>query len=104
VLEEVMDGRPRILIVGGGHGGMHTVLYRGVAEVFGLRMRGFPAWIVHRTYHLLKLPTVNRRLRVVADWTLALLFPARGRLPRHARAPAPGFPGGGARHRHRAAP
>ena len=50
-------------------------LYRGVAEVYGLRMRGFPAWMTHRTYHLLKLPTVNRRLRVVSDWTLALLFP-----------------------------
>jgi NADH dehydrogenase len=50
-------------------------LYRGVAEVYGLRMRGFPAWLTHRTYHLLKLPTANRRLRVVADWTLALLFP-----------------------------
>jgi NADH:ubiquinone reductase (H+-translocating) len=50
-------------------------LYRGVAEIYGLRMRGFPAWMVHRTYHLLKLPTMNRRLRVVSDWTLALLFP-----------------------------
>jgi NADH dehydrogenase len=50
-------------------------LYRGVAEVYGLRLRGFPAWMTHRTYHLLKLPTVNRRLRVVSDWTLALLFP-----------------------------
>jgi NADH dehydrogenase FAD-containing subunit len=50
-------------------------LYRGVAEIYGLRMRGFPAWMVHRTYYLLKLPTMNRRLRVVADWTLALLFP-----------------------------
>ena len=50
-------------------------LYRGVAEVYGLRMRGFPAWIVHRTYHLMRLPTMNRRLRVVSDWTLALLFP-----------------------------
>jgi len=49
-------------------------LYRGVAEVYGLRMRGFPAWMVHRTYHLLKLPTMNRRLRVVSDWTLALMF------------------------------
>ena len=48
-------------------------LYRGVAEVYGLR--GFPAWIVHRTYHLMRLPTMNRRLRVVSDWTLALLFP-----------------------------
>ena len=50
-------------------------LHRGVAEVYGLRMRGFPAWMTHRTYHLLKLPTMNRRLRVVSDWTLALLFP-----------------------------
>jgi NADH dehydrogenase len=50
-------------------------LHRGVAEVYGLRMRGFPAWMTHRTYHLLRLPTMNRRLRVVADWTLALLFP-----------------------------
>ena len=50
-------------------------LYRGVAEVYGLRMHGFPAWMTHRTYHLLRLPTLNRRLHVVADWTLALAFP-----------------------------
>jgi NADH:ubiquinone reductase (H+-translocating) len=37
-------------------------------------MRGFPAWLTHRAYHLLKLPAMNRRLRVVSDWTLALLF------------------------------
>jgi NADH:ubiquinone reductase (H+-translocating) len=49
--------------------------YRGVAEVYGLRVHGFPAWMTHRTYHLLRLPTVNRRLHVVSDWTLALLFP-----------------------------
>jgi NADH:quinone reductase (non-electrogenic) len=49
-------------------------LYRGVADVYGMRVRGFPAWMLHRTYHLLKLPTMNRRLRVIADWTLALLF------------------------------
>jgi NADH:ubiquinone reductase (H+-translocating) len=50
-------------------------LYQGVAEIYGIRLRGFPAWLTHRTYHLLKLPSFNRRLRVVADWTLALLFP-----------------------------
>lgn len=49
-------------------------LYRGVAEVYGLRMQGFPAWMTHRTYHLLKLPTLNRRLHVVCDWSLAMLF------------------------------
>lgn len=49
------------------------VAYRG-AEVCGVRMRGLPAWLTHRTCHLLKLPTLNRRLRVVSDRTLALLF------------------------------
>ena len=49
-------------------------LYRAAAEVYGVRRRGFPAWMIHRTYHLLKLPPMNRRLRVVSGWTLALLF------------------------------
>jgi NADH:ubiquinone reductase (H+-translocating) len=50
-------------------------LYQGVAQIYGVRMRGPLAWLVHRTYHLAKLPTFNRRLRVLADWTLALAFP-----------------------------
>ncbi len=50
-------------------------LYQGVAEIRGVRLRGFPAWLIHRTYHLLKLPSFNRRLRVLADWTLAQFFP-----------------------------
>jgi hypothetical protein len=37
-------------------------------------MRGLLAWFVHRTYHLMMVPTVNRKARVAADWALALLF------------------------------
>jgi NADH:ubiquinone reductase (H+-translocating) len=48
--------------------------YRGIAEVLGLRLRGFPGWFVTRTYHLYQLPLFSRKLRVVADWTLALFF------------------------------
>jgi len=48
--------------------------YKGIADVFGLRLRGFPAWFVTRTYHLYQLPLLSRKLRVVADWTVALLF------------------------------
>jgi NADH:quinone reductase (non-electrogenic) len=48
--------------------------YKGIADVFGLRLRGFPAWFVTRTYHLYQLPLFSRKLRVVADWTVALLF------------------------------
>jgi NADH dehydrogenase len=49
--------------------------YQGVAVVLGVRLRGFPAWFVARTYHLLQLPTLNRKVRVVLDWTLSLFFP-----------------------------
>jgi NADH dehydrogenase len=48
--------------------------YRGIADVFGLRLRGFLGWFVTRTYHLYQLPLLSRKLRVVMDWTVALLF------------------------------
>jgi NADH dehydrogenase len=49
-------------------------LYRGVAEIYGIKLRGLPAWFLHRTYHVSRMPTINRKARVLADWTLALLF------------------------------
>jgi NADH:ubiquinone reductase (H+-translocating) len=48
--------------------------YKGIAEVFGLRLKGFIGWFVTRTYHLYQLPLVTRKLRVVVDWTTALFF------------------------------
>jgi NADH:ubiquinone reductase (H+-translocating) len=48
--------------------------YKGIADVLGLRLRGFPGWFVTRSYHLYQLPLTQRRLRVVVDWTVALLF------------------------------
>ena len=48
--------------------------YRGIADVFGLRLRGFLGWFVTRTYHLYQLPLFSRKLRVVTDWTVSLLF------------------------------
>ncbi|MGH3096552.1 MAG: NAD(P)/FAD-dependent oxidoreductase [Streptosporangiales bacterium] len=49
-------------------------LHKGVAQVYGLKLRGLPAWFMHRTYHVSKMPTFNRKARVVADWTLASFF------------------------------
>ncbi|HEX6399546.1 MAG TPA: FAD-dependent oxidoreductase, partial [Actinomycetota bacterium] len=49
--------------------------YQGVAEVRGLRFRGFPGWFLHRSYHLLAMPTWTRRVKIAMDWTVALLFP-----------------------------
>jgi NADH dehydrogenase len=48
--------------------------YKGIADVVGVRLRGFPGWWVTRTYHLYQLPLFTRKLRVVADWTVALFF------------------------------
>ena len=48
--------------------------YKGIADVVGLRFRGFIGWFVTRTYHLFQLPLVSRKLRVVLDWTVALFF------------------------------
>ncbi|HJU49061.1 MAG TPA: NAD(P)/FAD-dependent oxidoreductase [Gaiellaceae bacterium] len=49
--------------------------HKGIADVLGFRIRGFPGWFVTRTYHLYQLPLLSRKLRVVTDWTTALLFP-----------------------------
>ena len=48
--------------------------YKGVAQIPGALLRGFPGWFVTRTYHLYQLPLWTRKLRVVADWTTALFF------------------------------
>src|SRR5512133_557718 len=47
---------------------------KGIAEVLGLKFRGFLGWFITRTYHLYQLPLFSRKLRVVTDWTVALLF------------------------------
>lgn len=48
--------------------------HQAVAEVLRLRIRGFPAWFAARTYHLALMPGATRRLRLMADWTVALFF------------------------------
>jgi NADH dehydrogenase len=48
--------------------------FKGVAEIPGLHLWGFPGWFVTRTYHLYQLPLLSRKLRVVVDWTTALFF------------------------------
>lgn len=49
-------------------------LHKGVAQVYGVKLRGWPAWFMHRTYHLARVPTWNRKARIVGDWTLSLFF------------------------------
>jgi NADH dehydrogenase len=48
--------------------------YKGIADILGIPLRGFPGWFITRSYHLYQLPVLSRRLRVVTDWTTSLLF------------------------------
>jgi NADH dehydrogenase len=49
-------------------------LHKGVAHLYGRKLKGYPAWLMHRAFHLSRVPTLNRKARVVADWLLAALF------------------------------
>lgn len=49
--------------------------YDGAGRLLGVPVRGFLAWWLVRTYHLIQLPTLARKARVVIDWTIALFFP-----------------------------
>lgn len=70
-----LDGRPLRDYVHGYAGSVASLgLYKGVAEIYGIKLKGYLAWFMHRTYHVSRMPTINRKVRVLADWTLALLF------------------------------
>ena len=45
-----------------------------VASTMGLRWRGRPAWLLARTYHLAMMPGLKRKLRLLVDWNIQLLF------------------------------
>lgn len=49
--------------------------HQAVAEVFGMQFSGFFAWWMWRTVYLSKLPGIQRKLRVLFDWTFDLFFP-----------------------------
>ncbi|MCS6302877.1 MAG: FAD-dependent oxidoreductase [Nitrospira sp.] len=55
---------------------------KAVAEMFGVRLSGFPAWWLWRTVYLLKTPSWSRRVKVAFEWTWELLFPRDLAYPR----------------------
>ncbi|ETD86327.1 FAD-dependent oxidoreductase [Rhodobacter capsulatus] len=46
---------------------------RGVADIFGRNITGFPAWFIWRSYYLALLPGIGTRIRVMINWSLDLL-------------------------------
>jgi NADH:ubiquinone reductase (H+-translocating) len=70
------EGRPQGRYAYRSYGQVATLgRYRGIAALPRLRLSGFPGWFLTRTYHLFAMPSWTRKVRIVADWTLSLLFP-----------------------------
>lgn len=49
-------------------------LHEGVAEIYGRKIKGWPAWALHRIYHLAQMPTAHRKTQIFTDWALTLPF------------------------------
>lgn len=49
---------------------------KGVAQIFGLRLAGLPAWLLWRAYYLARMPTFGRKLRIWVEWTWSMFFKA----------------------------
>jgi NADH dehydrogenase len=62
---------------------------KAVAITLGIRWRGLPAWLIARTYHLLLMPGVGRRLRLLVDWNVALVFGRDASAPGRLGSPTP---------------
>src|SRR4051812_4345235 len=45
-----------------------------VADTIGIKWRGRPAWLLARTYHLVMMPGTKRKLRLLVDWNVQLMF------------------------------
>jgi NADH dehydrogenase len=49
-------------------------LHKGVAMIvmgkMKIKLKGRLAWYMHRGYHGMAMPTYNRKIRVIAEWTI----------------------------------
>jgi NADH dehydrogenase len=62
---------------------------KAVAITLGVRWRGLPAWFIARTYHLLLMPGLGRKLRLLIDWNVALIFGRDASSPGRLGSPTP---------------
>lgn len=46
----------------------------GIGSLFGVEVQGILAWLIWRSYYLAHLPTIQKKLRVLADWTVDMFF------------------------------
>lgn len=48
---------------------------KAVAEIFGIKLSGFIAWLMWRGLYLLRIPTFSRKTRLFLEWNWAMFFP-----------------------------
>ena len=48
--------------------------FSGAAQIMGINVSGLLAWWLYRTYYLFQLPRLKRKIQVLFDWNLELLF------------------------------
>jgi NADH:ubiquinone reductase (H+-translocating) len=68
VAKAVRGRRPRKYV----HYSLGTVasygILRGAANIKGVQLTEMWAWLAHRSYHLLAMPTFDRKVRIFAGW------------------------------------
>jgi NADH:ubiquinone reductase (H+-translocating) len=75
-LVATLRGAPKTRFAFTALGKMASLGHRSaVGEFFGVRVSGFLGWWLWRTMYLMKLPGLDRKIRVATDWTLDLILP-----------------------------
>jgi len=70
-----LDGRPQTQFAYGQLGMLVSIgRFKAVGEILGIKVSGLVGWFLWRSYYLLRLPTLDRRIRVALDWTLDLIL------------------------------
>ncbi|GAA4740478.1 NAD(P)/FAD-dependent oxidoreductase [Amnibacterium soli] len=68
IARSVRRRRPRNYV----HHSLGTVaeygLFHGAANIYGVQLKELPAWLAHRGYHLMAMPTMDRKVRIFAGW------------------------------------
>src|SRR6266850_682985 len=75
-LRRVLQGEPTQPFAYRPLGVLASIGHRhAVADILGVRVSGFLAWVLWRGTYLAKMPTLARKLELAIDWAWELLFP-----------------------------
>ncbi|OCX62821.1 nucleotide-disulfide oxidoreductase [Thioclava sp. SK-1] len=70
-IQAAVQGKPLSVFQYKSRGSLASLgAHRGVAEVFGVKLSGYPAWLLWRIYYLSFMPGFDTKLRVFLSWFL----------------------------------